>query len=59
METKDNENTNTTTRRANIGKWVECLKMKLGWETYDTQFTTSNEKNKNILCMTFKNYPWM
>ena len=46
LETNERENTNTSPRRANVGKGVERLKMKFGGKTYDTQFTTSTEKKR-------------
>ena len=57
METKECENTNTRPRSANAGKWVERLEMKFRGKTYDTQFITNTGEKKNILCMTYKNYP--
>ena len=44
METKERKNTNTIPKRANSGKGVECLKMRLLGKLYDTKFTISNRE---------------
>ena len=54
METKERENMNTMTRRANAGKGFERLEMNFVGKKYDTQFTSTGKK-KNILCMTCTN----
>ena len=46
LETKERENTNTIPRRANAGKMVECLEMKFGGKTYDTQLSTRTGEMK-------------
>ena len=49
-ETKERGNTNTSTRKSNTGKGVECLEKKFGLKTYETQFVTrTGEKNKYFM----------
>ena len=48
VETKDHEKPNKSPRRVNEGRGVDCLKMKFGGKTYDTQITTSTGEKKNI-----------
>ena len=49
METKELENMNTRPRIENSGKVFDRLELEFGGNKYDTQFTSTGNKNKKFI----------